>query len=35
MIKLKVDEFENRRDIRDIFQLLDNSEAVEVGYKLA
>lgn len=32
MIKLKVDEFENRRDI---LQLLDNSEAVEVEYKLA
>ena len=28
-------EFENRRDIRDILQLLDNSEAVEVEYKLA
>ena len=35
MIKLKVDEFENRRDIGDILQLLDNSEAVEVEYKLA
>lgn len=32
MIKLKVNEFENRRDIS---QLLDNSEAVEVEHKLA
>lgn len=29
MIKLKVDEFENRRDI---LQLLDNTETVEVEY---
>lgn len=35
MIKLKVNEFENRRDIMNILQLLDNSESVEVEYKLA